>query len=345
MGAINFGRGSFIPILSEIIGVRSGLALTEEELRQHAGEGWDDLWTHLDKRAEVRVRSEEFDTLVLTILQKIGATNAIPGMDPFLELAVTAQTNEERELHDSIMEAWSNWIFGELKRRCKSGELKWNSGFSGPPLDPTPFVDDVLQSHGVDAAGIALQLIGRIDEYQRVKPWAQLHMFDRKQVVALEDLFKSESLGVGVFIEQQYLDFMAANKGALAEINWRKFEALTAEFFDREGYEVALGPGRGDGGIDVRVFDANDKSRALILIQCKRYKATVPMIEVKSLYSDMQWEGVERGMIVTTSRLAPSARKTISVRGYDIEEADQATVERWLESLRTPRTPVFFDES
>jgi restriction system protein len=333
MGNINFGSGEFTPILSEIVGLRSGLALNEGQIRTHAGAGWDELWRTLQAGRGVRIRSDDFNRLVMAILRNTGASSVVPGLNPFLELVAAARTEEERTLYSSIVSAWSRWMFDELRRR---------GGPGGPPLNPTHFIDEVLGAHGAEAAGIALKLVDRVGEYQRVDPWSQLHFFDTDEIVSLRDLFVSERLGDDAFIEQQYVDFVAANTDVLNDIHWRKFEALTAEFFAREGYDVEIGPGRGDGGVDVRVFDPEDPSRALTLIQCKRHKKPVPQIVVKGLHADMKWEQVERGMIVTTSRLAPSARDVISVRGYSVEEADRSTVEKWLKALRTPRTPALF---
>ncbi|MBE1443842.1 restriction endonuclease [Paenibacillus sp. OAS669] len=73
---------------------------------------------------------------------------------------------------------------------------------------------------------------------------------------------------------QRYIDYLRANFNKIGNIHWRKFEGLTAEFFERQGYFVEIGPGRADGGVDVRVWthDTNLAGPPTILIQCKRQK-------------------------------------------------------------------------
>ena len=46
-------------------------------------------------------------------------------------------------------------------------------------------------------------------------------------------------------------NYLAANPEMLVAIQWRQFEGLAAEWLRREGYDVDLGPGRNDGGVDV----------------------------------------------------------------------------------------------
>ncbi len=45
--------------------------------------------------------------------------------------------------------------------------------------------------------------------------------------------------------------------------------------------------------------------------------------------------------IVTTSSLSPGASNDCVARGYNIEQADKATVGQWLENMRTPGNGVF----
>ena len=92
----------------------------------------------------------------------------------------------------------------------------------------------------------------------------------------LDELFRSERLKSphGEFFDQRFVDFLAANFDDIDEINWRQFEGLAAEFFNRSGYGVRLGPGRGDDGVDIRLWpsdaDDGDTKPAVTLVQCKR---------------------------------------------------------------------------
>ena len=59
-------------------------------------------------------------------------------------------------------------------------------------------------------------------------------------VVPLADLFSTESIprSDGAYIDQRYIDFLAAQPEKIARMHWRNFERLTAEFFSRLDYEV-----------------------------------------------------------------------------------------------------------
>lgn len=161
----------------------------------------------------------------------------------------------------------------------------------------------------------------------------------------LEDLFKSESLEsqYGEFIDQRFINYLNRNHDKLGEIHWRKFEGLTAEYFDRQGYKVELGPGRNDGGIDVRVWkdNARDGDAPLILIQCKRYKEKIGRTVVKALWADVEWEKADSGLIVTTSSISPGAQQDCIARGYKIKQANKQIITQWLDTMKTPGTGVF----
>ena len=126
-------------------------------------------------------------------------------------------------------------------------------------------------------------------------------------------------------------------------MHWRKFEELTAEYFQKQGFNVELGPGTNDDGVDVRVWkptqDRNNEAPHII-IQCKRQKHNVEKVVVKGLYADMLFQKAELGLVATTSELSPGAQKTIIARGYSIEEVDNNGVRKWLEALRTPGTGI-----
>jgi restriction system protein len=126
-------------------------------------------------------------------------------------------------------------------------------------------------------------------------------------------------------------------------MHWRKFEELTAEYFKREGFNVELGPGSNDDGIDVRVWTptqdmASDPPH--MIIQCKRQKDKVEKVVVKGLYADVQFQNAECGLIVTTSELSPGAKKVISIRGYPIEEINNAGLRKWLTALQVPGSGI-----
>ena len=130
---------------------------------------------------------------------------------------------------------------------------------------------------------------------------------------------------------------MSKNFGKIDEINWRKFEGLTAEFFERAGFKVKIGPGRGDGGVDVRVWAPEEEIEKppLILVQCKRQREKVEQVVVKALWADVSDAGAQSGLVVTTSALAPSAETVRNVREYPINAIERLTLKNWINNYDT----------
>ncbi len=89
--------------------------------------------------------------------------------------------------------------------------------------------------------------------------------------------------------------YLSNNHDRIGEMHWRQFEKLTAEFYDRDGYKVELGPGSDDDGVDVRVWkpDASPSESPLCIVQCKRQKDKIEKVVVKGLHADIQFEQAE----------------------------------------------------
>ncbi len=92
-----------------------------------------------------------------------------------------------------------------------------------------------------------------------------------KDVQELGALFRTEGLQTqyGKFFDQRFVDYLHRNFDEIGDIHWRQFESLCAEFFHQIGFEVELGPGRNDNGIDVRAWAKNssDDSPPVMIVQ------------------------------------------------------------------------------
>lgn len=155
-------------------------------------------------------------------------------------------------------------------------------------------------------------------------------------VVKLSDLFESEVLPniPDTYFDQRYIDYLSNNTNSLYGINWRQFEGLTAEFFNRNGFKVKLGSGRKDGGIDV--FAVNNETNQLLIIQCKRYSKNnmVDVNAVKALYFDITDKNADYALLATTSQLCPEG-KEITARNYPISSAEHNNIIMWLKSMES----------
>jgi restriction system protein len=169
--------------------------------------------------------------------------------------------------------------------------------------------------------------------------WGTIRNVDWRDTVDLKGLFKSAGLETqhARFFDQRYIDYLSRNFDKIDQLHWRKFEGFTAEYFEREGYRVVLGPGSNDGGVDLRVypFDADPSRPPMILVQCKRQKAKIDKVLVKSVFADVLDERADSGLIVTTSTLSPGAETTRTARNYPVEAADRSTIRKWLNELRS----------
>lgn len=97
----------------------------------------------------------------------------------------------------------------------------------------------------------------------------------------------------------------------LATMDWQDFEHLIREIFAREfsqgGGEVRVTQASRDGGIDAVAFDPDPIRGGKIVIQAKRYTATVGVSAVRDLFGTLQHEGATKGILVTTSDYGPDA--------------------------------------
>lgn len=188
------------------------------------------------------------------------------------------------------------------------------------------------------------KLVTALKTAQRLDPWHKIKRASTQSPLPLRDLFSGGQwhLAKDARFDQRYINFLAANLEDVDHIHWRQFERLTAEYFSRQGLYVELGPGGNDDGVDLRLWPRQPSrtSPPLIIVQCKRQHSKISKTVVKALWADVCAEGAGRGLVVTTSSVAPGAKKTIEARGYGLDIADGAAIRRWLLELRTLGTGV-----
>jgi len=91
----------------------------------------------------------------------------------------------------------------------------------------------------------------------------------------------------------------------LRAMSWQDFEALVAETYDRQGYQVTeRGRGGKDGGVDIELRKGPEK----VVVQCKRWKtSTVGVPIVRELLGSMTAEHATGGAVVTCGRFTSDA--------------------------------------
>lgn len=97
----------------------------------------------------------------------------------------------------------------------------------------------------------------------------------------------------------------------IAAMEWEDFEHLIREIFEKEfsqgGGEVKVTQASRDGGVDAVAFDPDPIRGGKIVIQAKRYTATVGVAAVRDLYGTVVNEGATKGILVTTADYGPDA--------------------------------------
>lgn len=97
----------------------------------------------------------------------------------------------------------------------------------------------------------------------------------------------------------------------LTRLSWREFETLLFRIFQNQGFQAELGPGRGDGGVDIKLLQRDPIGDMLTLVQAKRYAPlrNIRLEAVAALHGVAAVERADQSIFVTTSNYEPVARR------------------------------------
>lgn len=135
--------------------------------------------------------------------------------------------------------------------------------------------------------------------------------------------------------------YFAENPKDFVRLPHRKFEEFVSSVFAARGWKTELGPGSGDQGVDLRIWQTDPIGDLLTLVQIKRYSSHRPiqLEAVAALDSHVAREGANRGLFVTSSRYLPGVHEFESKKKYQLTLADSVDLQRWCEqSEQTVRT-------
>lgn len=331
MGSFWATGGQVAGMMAELIGMKLGLAVTSDDLSKTVRErDLSNLWPD-DYDVLYRYRSEEWEHLVLVLLDAFGDAEADHvRRTPLITSLVTSEFGDDPKMWEA---------FDKTLKGLDSLVGAAAGSAPGTTLDPRPLIDEIAAEYGSRGGLLAARLLQEVNARVFTSPWSRVSRQDFDSVIPLRDLFSSEELptALGMFFDQRFIDFLHANLDEVSTMHWRQFEGLVAENLRRSGLHVELGPGRNDEGVDIRAWDAEPGAGdpALLLVQCKRTAARVDKVVVKALAADVMFEGASRGLVATTSAWSPGARSTVQARGYPLDEANRDTIRSWLHSMRT----------
>jgi restriction system protein len=95
-------------------------------------------------------------------------------------------------------------------------------------------------------------------------------------------------------------EFHAWSLEALRALEWKRFELLTAKYYEAVGFKSETIRAGAEGGVDIKLFKI-DPDKPLAVVQCKAWNAhSIGVKEIRELDEAMALEHVRRGIYVTT---------------------------------------------
>lgn len=112
-------------------------------------------------------------------------------------------------------------------------------------------------------------------------------------------------------VYEELYDYFSKSPDRLQSLEWRDYEILLYRIFQQQGFQAELGPGSGDGGIDIRLLQRDPLGDILTLVQAKKYKPKnkIKLEAVAALHGIAKANNADETMFVTTSKYAPVAKK------------------------------------
>jgi len=317
--AIVFTIRDYLDTIIDVVSVKSGIILTDAhviEIINSRDVSWRIDKNRLDR--VIRIRSEEIEDDIRYVRIKIG--NLDEKVSPYQFVLTLNEWHKKGVKYQPVFDA-----FMEISKEHQN-----------ETLDPIFIMEEIHRKTRLPKLFI-LDVIKLIADRQfQDSYYVPLEKEEWDGGTPLSRLFNCEIVpGDNTFFDQKFLDYLAINQDALEKIHWRNFERFCAEFFNRQGYVIKLGPGSKDGGIDIRAFDEDNQQNPLIIIQCKRYKIgkKVDIETVKAFYTDVLFEKAKHGVIVTTSHVATGGKKTSQARSFPLSFAENEDVKKWARTM------------
>jgi hypothetical protein len=173
--------------------------------------------------------------------------------------------------------------------------------------------------------------------------WANLHFYPAEgpRCAAYANYFHWKWIcrlvqpDVADVYEELYAHF-ARRPEDMQRLGWREFEILVARVFQTQGFTTELGPGQGDGGIDIKLLQRDPIGDILTLVQVKRYAPNrkIGLEAVAALSGIAGVENAQRSVFVSTSSYLPSAKRFAARTSGALELYTSADVGDWCHAAR-----------
>jgi hypothetical protein len=132
-------------------------------------------------------------------------------------------------------------------------------------------------------------------------------------------------------LDGELYEHIRAKPGRLLDMSPRQFEEFINAVFKNQGYTTHIGPGSGDDGVDIHLYQHDRISELVTLVQLKRYATHRPieLEAVSALKATVDDQGANRGLFITTSRYSSTARKFADRYPHQLRLADTGHVVEW----------------
>ncbi len=192
------------------------------------------------------------------------------------------------------------------------GEVGFNTVF--PPIlesDLMPIIEELRK--------------GNLNALDSLKDYLYKNQLPNEAIIIIQPDFDE--------INAELIAYLSVHPELLQEMHWRKFEELLDYLFRAKGYDTELGPGSGDGGVDIRMVSKSGLGKELLtLVQAKRYAKgnKINLTPVQALYSIVNDEKANNGLFVTTSSYLPGVVKYAESRPFRLQLAGPEDIKEWL---------------
>ena len=124
---------------------------------------------------------------------------------------------------------------------------------------------------------------------------------------------------------------------SLNNLTWREFEEFVADLLQKDGYNVELGPGRKDGGVDIIAIKELDPiGKVMSVWQAKKLKASnkVDLKVIRELSDARNESKASKGIIVTSTFLTSNALERVRRDQYILGKVDRDDLYQWMQRLK-----------
>ena len=132
-------------------------------------------------------------------------------------------------------------------------------------------------------------------------------------------------------LNTELYEYFGKNSDQLARLHWREYEKLIAELLQAQGFQVELGPGSADGGVDIRLIQRDPIGDILTLVQVKKYSRNrrIELQAIQALHGAKEAKRADGSMFVTTSDYQPCARRFAGRENVRMELYVSDDVRKW----------------